>query len=167
MRKRNIILCGFMGCGKSTVGALLAKKTGMPFVDLDVYIEKKEKKTISRIFADKGEEYFRELERQAVRELSEKNGMVIAAGGGTLTFRGNVDAFRETGRIILLDLPVEAISERLKDDTKRPLLNRPDKEEAMRELYNKRLPLYRSAADIIIDAADSPLTVCGRIMEEI
>ena len=167
MRKRNIILCGFMGCGKSTVGALLAKKTGMPFVDLDVYIEKKEKKTISRIFADKGEEYFRELERQAVRELSEKSGMVIAAGGGTLTFRGNVDAFRETGRIILLDLPVEAISERLKDDTKRPLLNRPDKEKAMRELYDKRLPLYRSAADIVVNADDSPLTVCGHIMEEI
>ena len=167
MRKRNIILCGFMGCGKSTVGALLAKKTGMSFIDLDAYIEKKEKMTISRIFADKGEEYFRELERQAVKELSEKNGMVIAAGGGTLTFQENVDVFRKTGRIILLDLPVEAISERLKDDTKRPLLNRPDKEEAMRELYNKRLPLYRSAADIIIDAADSPLTVCGRIMEEI
>ena len=115
MRKRNIILCGFMGCGKSTVGALLAKKTGMSFIDLDAYIEKKEKMTISRIFADKGEEYFRELERQAVKELSEKNGMVIAAGGGTLTFQENVDVFRKTGRIILLDLPVEAISERLKD----------------------------------------------------
>lgn len=167
MSKKNIVLCGFMGCGKSTVGGLLAKKTGMTFVDLDTYIEKKEGKTISKIFEDNGEEYFRELERKAAAELSEKNGVVIAAGGGTLTFKENVEVLKKGGKIVLLDLPVETIAARLKNDTTRPLLNRPDKDKAMRELYDKRLPLYRAAADIAVDADKSPLYVCMEIIRNI
>lgn len=167
MNRKNIVLCGFMGCGKSTIGSLLSKKTGMSFIDLDSYIEKKEDKTISQIFADSGEEYFRQLEREASQELSKKNGLVIATGGGTLTYKVNVDAFKTNGKIILLDLPVEVVAERLKNDTTRPLLNRPDKDKAMRELYEKRLPLYRSAADIAVDASQSPLMVCNEIISSV
>lgn len=167
MNRKNIVLCGFMGCGKSTIGSLLSKKTGMSFIDLDSYIEKKENKTISQIFADSGEEYFRQLEREASQELSKKNGLVIATGGGTLTYQVNVDAFKTNGRIILLDLPVEVVAERLKNDTTRPLLNRPDKNKAMRELYEKRLPLYRSAADVTVDATQSPLMVCNEIIASV
>ena len=98
MGRKNIILCGFMGCGKSTVGALLAKKTGMSFIDMDSYIEKKEQKTISSIFEEHGEEYFRALEREAAKELAEKNGLVIAAGGGTLVYQANVDTLRQAER---------------------------------------------------------------------
>lgn len=164
MKQKNIILCGFMGCGKSTVGALLAKKNGMAFVDLDSYIEKKEGKTISEIFSDSGEAYFRALEREASKDLSAKNGLVIAAGGGTLTFQENVDVLRENGKIVLLDIPVEVVAQRLVGDTTRPLLNRPDRDEAMKELYEKRLPVYRKAADVIIDGNQSPLQVCMEIM---
>ncbi len=164
MSRKNIVLCGFMGCGKSTVGGLLAKKMGMSFIDLDTYIEKKENKTVSQIFADSGEAYFRQLEREVSKELAEKKGLIIATGGGTLTFEENVQALKRTGRIVLLDLPVEAIAIRLKNDTTRPLLNRPDKDEAMRELYNKRLPLYRSAASVVVDATLSPMQVCVQIM---
>lgn len=167
MRQKNIILCGFMGCGKSTVGVLLARKCGMAFVDLDSWIERMEGKTVSQIFADSGEEHFRALERQASRELSKKNGVVIAAGGGTLTFPENVSVLKENGIIILLDLPVEVISERLKNDKTRPLLNRPDKEEAMRELYNRRMPLYEAAADIKINADCSPMQICRDIISMI
>ena len=167
MKQKNIILCGFMGCGKSTVCALLAKKTGMSFIDLDSYIEKKENKTVSKIFADSGEDYFRALEIEAARELSERNGLVIAAGGGTLVFRENVEVLKKSGRIVLLELPVETVAKRLENDTTRPLLNRPDKDEAMRELYNKRLPLYRAAADMIVNADDSPMQVCMEIMSQI
>lgn len=167
MNRKNMILCGFMGCGKSTVGSLLAKKTGMAFIDLDSYIEKKEKKSISEIFEESGEEYFRMLERKAAEELSQKNGIVLATGGGTLTFSYNVEVLKKNGKIILLDLPVETVSERLKNDTTRPLLNRPDKEQAMKELYEKRLPLYRAAADVIIDADQSPMVVCMEIMRSI
>ena len=166
MKQKNIILCGFMGCGKSTVGALLAKKTGMSFIDLDSYIEKKENKTVSKIFADSGEDYFRALEIEAARELSERNGLVIAAGGGTLVFRENVEVLKKSGRIVLLELPVETVAKRLENDTTRPLLNRPDKDEAMRELYNKRLPLYRAVCDLELDTTDlSPEETAETILE--
>ena len=160
MGRKSIVLCGFMGCGKSTIGSLLARKMGMAFVDMDSYIEKKEGKSVSEIFAQSGEEHFRMLEREAAKELAGKKGLVIATGGGTLTFRENVD-------IVLLDLPVEAVEERLKYDTTRPLLARPDKSEVIRELYNKRLPLYREAADISVDASNSPMQVCMEIMSEL
>ena len=164
MKQKNIILCGFMGCGKSTVGALLAKKTGMAFIDLDSYIEKKQGMTISDIFEKYGEAHFRQLEKDASKELSLKNGMVIAAGGGTLTFQENVDVFHTNGKIILLDLPLETVAKRLENDTSRPLLNRPDKIEAMKALYDKRLPLYKAAADIIVNGDNSPMQVCVEIM---
>ena len=166
MAKKSVVLCGFMGCGKSTIGSLLAKRSGMSFVDLDSYIEKKEKKTVSRIFADSGEDYFRMRELEAVRELANKKGLVIAAGGGTLTFPENVEAFRRSCKIILLDIPVEVVAERLQYDTTRPLLQRPDKDEVIKELYEKRLPLYQAAADLTVDAADSPMQVCMTIMSE-
>lgn len=161
----NIILCGFMGSGKSTVGLLLSKKLGMSFIDLDTYIEKKEGMTVSKIFEKHGEPYFRAVEKQSARELSQKNGLIIAAGGGTLVDKENSDILRTSGKIVLLDLPVEVIAERLKGDTTRPLLQRPNKNQAMRELYEKRMPLYKEAADISVNAAAAPLIVCGRIMD--
>lgn len=167
MKQKNIILCGFMGCGKSTVGSLLAKKTGMSFVDMDTYIEKKAGMVVSDIFAQFGEEHFRALEKEAAKELAAKNSLVIAAGGGTLVYEENVQTFRQSGRIVLLDIPVETVAKRLENDTTRPLLNRPDKEQAMRELYDRRLPLYRAAADIIVNADDSPMQVCMEIMRNI
>lgn len=163
----NIILCGFMGSGKSTIGVLLSKKLGMSFIDLDSYIEKKENMTVSQIFEAHGEPYFRQREHEASKELSEKNGLIIAAGGGTLIDKENAEVLRKSGKIVLLDLPVEIIAERLKGDNTRPLLQREDKDKAMRELYEKRMPLYKEAADIIIDAAAAPLIVCGRIIDSI
>lgn len=164
-KKENIVLCGFMGCGKSTVGALLAKKTGMSFVDLDTYIENKAGMTVSEIFAQYGEAHFRALEREASKELAAKSGVVLAAGGGTLTFSENVEILKQGGSIVLLDLPVKVVAERLKNDKTRPLLNQPDKDKVMKELYEKRLPLYRQAADYTVDAAQSPLQVCAEIMD--
>lgn len=123
--------------------------------------------TVSKIFEKYGEPYFRKVEKESAKELAEKNGLVIAAGGGTLVDKENADTFRTSGKIVLLDLPVEVIAERLKGDNSRPLLQRPDKDKAMRELYEKRMPLYKSAADITVDAAAAPLIVCGRIIDAI
>ena len=167
MAKKNIILCGFMGCGKSTIGSLLAKRSGMAFIDLDAYIEKKEGRSISDMFRDDGEDYFREKEREAVKELSMKKGLVIAAGGGTLTFAENVEPLKRNGTIVLLDIPVEVVTERLKNDTVRPLLARPDRDRAIRELYAEREPLYRAAADISVDAARSPMQICMEIISRV
>ena len=89
MARKNIILCGFMGCGKSTIGNLLSRKAGMAFIDLDRYIEKQEGKTVSEIFADSGEAHFRMLERSASKTLGAKNGLVIACGGGTVIDPGS------------------------------------------------------------------------------
>ena len=166
MARKSVVLCGFMGCGKSTIGSLLAKKAGMSFVDLDAYIEKKEHKTVSQIFADSGEDYFRMKEREAAQTLADKKGLVIAAGGGTLTFPENVEIFRRSCRIILLDIPLEVVTRRLQNDTARPLLQRPDREEVIRELYEKRLPLYQAAADLTVNANDSPMQVCMTILSE-
>ena len=161
----NIVLCGFMGCGKTTVGRNLARKTGRKLVDMDRYIEEKAEMSVSEIFEKHGEQGFRDMEHEACRELSEKEGLVIASGGGALTFKRNVEIFKGVDTIVLLDVPLNVISARLKNDKKRPLLQRPDKEKAMRELYEKRLPLYENAADIIIRGHDTPLKTAFAVMD--
>ena len=156
---KNIILCGFMGCGKTTVGKNLQKRSGMNMIDTDAYIEKNQGMKISEIFDKYGESYFRDLEYDACCELSKKSGIIISTGGGALTFERNVQALKKNVTIVLIDVPLDAIKERLKNDTTRPLLQRPDKDEAMRELYEKRMPLYKKAADIIVDGEFPPLQV--------
>ena len=128
---KNIILCGFMGCGKTTVGKNLQKRSGMHMIDTDAYIEKNQGMKISEIFDRYGEAYFRDLEYDACCELSKKSGIIISTGGGALTFERNVQALKKNGTIVLIDVPLDTIKERLKNDTTRPLLQRPDKDEAI------------------------------------
>lgn len=160
----NIILCGFMGCGKSTIGRKLAARTGMAFVDMDRYIEEKQGMTVSEIFERYGEERFRELETEACRELAETSGTIIAAGGGTLTFQRNIDILKSTGRIILVEVSYENLCERLKYDKKRPLLQVEDRNAVIRELLDKRLPVYRAAASVYVDGNFSSSRVAENIM---
>lgn len=161
----NIVLCGFMGCGKSTVGKRLAKQLQAPFVDMDQYIEKQAGCKVSEIFETKGEEAFREMEHQCAVELSHSGGSVIATGGGALTFARNREALRHNGKIVLLNTPLYIIKRRLSGDTTRPLLNRPDRDKAMEELFRKRLPLYEEAADITVTAKGTPGAVCREILQ--
>lgn len=161
---KSIFLCGFMGCGKTTIGKILAKRTGREFIDMDKYIEEKENMTVSQIFETHGEDYFRDVEHQVCKELSEKQDLIVATGGGALTFQRNVDVIRKSATVLLISVPVEVISKRLKNDTTRPLLQRPDKEEAMRELYNKRLPIYTDAATVIVNGTGHPKAVAKLIM---
>ena len=90
----NIVLCGFMGCGKTTVGRNLARKSGRKFVDMDSYIEEKAGMKVSEIFEKYGENRFRDMEHEACLELADTKGLVIASGGGAFTFQRNIDAFR-------------------------------------------------------------------------
>ncbi len=152
-----------MGCGKTTVGKQLAKITGMEYIDIDQYIESQQQTTISDIFATHGEDYFRELEHNASKELAKKNSCIISAGGGTLLFERNVSALKENGVIVLLDVPLNIIKHRLQSDQKRPLLQHPDKDKVMTEMYNARLPLYKKASDYIVDASKAPLNVAEDI----
>lgn len=148
---KNIILCGFMGCGKSTIGRKLSQRLEKEFVDMDRYIEAKEGLTVKEIFEKYGEEKFRELETQACRELSEKSDLIIAAGGGTLTFQRNIDILSSTGRIVYVDVKYEMLCERLKRDTRRPLLQVENRSEVIKKLLEKRRPIYERAASIYID----------------
>ena len=98
-------------------------------------------------------------------ELSQRGGYVVATGGGALTFQRNVDAFKEGGVIVLLDTPLRVLQLRLKNDRKRPLLQRPDRFRFIRELHQKRMPLYRRAADVVIPTKGSPNAVCRQILQ--
>ncbi len=162
--KENIILCGFMGCGKSTVGKKLSKLMNLDFVDMDDYIEQNAGMKIPQIFEQHGEGYFRDLEHRAAVELSQRGGCVVAAGGGALTFPRNVEALKKGGVIILLDTPLRVLQLRLKNDKNRPLLQRPDRQRFIQELHRRRLPLYRQAADVAIVTRGSANAVCRQVL---
>lgn len=161
-----MILCGFMGCGKTSVGRRAAKLLGREFLDLDQYIEEREGMSVSEIFARYGETGFRQREAQAVWEAAGMSGLIIASGGGTVLFQKNVDAFHaRNGVVVFLDAPLAALQERLKNDKRRPLLQVPDRRRVIAELFEKRVPLYRAAADVIVDAGAPPVTVARRVAE--
>lgn len=164
MTNGNIILCGFMGCGKTSVGKRAARLLGRKFVDLDQYIEERAGMTVTEIFARFGEEGFREREAKAVKEVAKRRNLVIASGGGTVLKEANVAALHESGGLILyLDAPLPALQERLKRDKKRPLLQVPDRRKVIEELHAKRSPLYQAAADLTVDAGAPPITVAKRV----
>ncbi|MVB12646.1 Shikimate dehydrogenase [Caprobacter fermentans] len=156
MKKKfgNLVLCGFMGSGKTTVGRLLAEQTGRRFLDMDQWIEEKEGCSVAQIFTKRGESGFRALEREAACELSRKTGLVIAAGGGALLDPENARALRSGGTVILLDASLNAVRSRLEGDRTRPLLR--DGGGELERLYGARLPVYRERADVAVPADGSP-----------
>lgn len=160
----NLVLCGFMGCGKTTVGKRVAKLLGLPFVDLDEYIEQKEGMKISEIFERYGEAAFRQKETEAVQEVSQKGGMVVACGGGTVLAPQNVEAFHQNGSlIVLLYVPLVLLQDRLKNDTQRPLLQKPNRNQVIADLYKQRIPLYRNAADVALRSTASPASTAEKL----
>lgn len=160
----NIILCGFMGCGKTTVGKRLAELAKMRFVDTDEAVTQATGMPVSEIFRLYGEEHFRGLEHNVCCELAKKDGLIIATGGGALTVERNVKVLNSSGKIILLDVSLETIKARLSGDSSRPLLNSPDRDEVMQQLYTQRIPLYRACASAVVDANLPPQEVALNIM---
>ncbi|MEI6856850.1 shikimate kinase [Psychrilyobacter sp.] len=146
--KQNLILIGFMGSGKSTVGRELAKVLEMNFVDTDHYIENKEKMNIKEIFSLKGEEYFREIEAKYVKEISKMNNTVISTGGGVVAFDANIRLLKESGFVIYLDCTIDCIYNRVSRRNTRPLLNDvEDLYSRIVELLNERLDNYKKYMD--------------------
>ncbi len=154
-----IFLTGFMGSGKSTIGPILANTLGWDFFDLDGIIEKKENASVSRIFEEKGEEYFRKLESEILKELSSKENSIISLGGGTITIKGNVELLKKSGKIIYLRISPESAYYRLRNKRDRPILTKDGtvnlgKDEfisKINHLLEKRKEYYEQA-DFIIDA---------------
>jgi len=159
----NIVLCGYMGSGKTSVGQRLAEVTGRTFVDMDRYIEQNEGITIAEIFARSGEAYFRRLECGAAETLSQKSNLVIATGGGTLMNPVSTASFKGSGVIVLLDAQLSVIKERLMDDKSRPMLASPNRDEVMERLYGERIGTYRAAADFVVSANDGIELIVERI----
>lgn len=144
----NIILCGFMGSGKTVVGNELSKIMGRRFVDTDELIEQEQGVAIKAIFASHGEDYFRDLEFECCKNVAELKNCVVSTGGGALTFERNVEALKESGKIVFLDASFEVICDRIGNSNNRPLFRDRDK---ARELYNERKSKYLSAADYVVD----------------
>ena len=139
---RNVVLLGFMGTGKTTVGKIVAERRGMTFVDMDDVIEARENKSIERIFAEDGEPRFRELERELVVELASKQGLVVGAGGGVVLNADNVRDFAETGLVVCLTAPAGVILERVSKESHRPLLEGGEKAKKIVSILEARKELY-------------------------
>ena len=144
---KNIALIGMMGTMKTSVGKRLAEKLGMTFVDTDAVFEREEGASIKDTFACKGEAYFRDRETAYIRELSQRDGIVLSLGGGAVLRPENVAAVKETGLLIHLDTPFYRILKNLSYSNSRPLLNRPDKQAETRRLYNARKSIYHRVSD--------------------
>lgn len=155
-----------MGCGKTTVGKKLAKETGREFYDTDQYLEKKYGMKISQIFEEFGEERFREMEQDVLREVSAKENLIIALGGGAVLREENVKILKSGGIIFFLNVPLRVIQMRLKNDKKRPLLQRPDRKQFIEKLYKERIVKYKRAADITINAGFSIRFAVKKIIEK-
>ncbi len=154
---RTIFLCGFMGCGKSTVGRELAKIISCRFFDMDIYITKKAKMPIPEIFSQFGESHFRELETKAISELAKKPA-IIATGGGALISDQNAEIARKYGTVIFIDTHFETCYNRIKYDKNRPLASNSTKEE-LQALFDKRTAIYSIHSDITISGEDSPINI--------
>ncbi len=162
--KKNLVLIGLSGCGKTTIGKILAQKLSMSFVDMDEYIEQKEGKTVSQIFSDHGEAYFRQAETSAAKTLSETGGKMIATGGGVVLKRENMEYLKQNGVILFLDRTPEEILQKI-DVEVRPLLAQ-DKNRLF-VLDRERRPLYEAYADLTVRGCPDIAQTVKNAMEAI
>lgn len=149
----NLALFGFMGVGKSEVGRILAERLGLDFTDLDDAIAERAGKTIAAIFEEDGEEAFREYERREAREVSARDGQVIACGGGTVLNEESLRNLRRSSVMILLTADPETILDRVAEDGSRPLLHVVDRRSRIRDLLAARRSRYLRAADLVVDTS--------------
>lgn len=145
-----IYIIGFMGAGKTTVGKRLAKKIKFTFIDTDVYIEKKQNKTIKCIFEENGEEYFRNLEKKAIKEIQNLNGnFVISTGGGLPIFNDCIDEINNSGISLWLRASFETIINRVNKDQSRPVLKSAGSQQNIKNILDNRSEIYKKAQYII------------------
>jgi len=153
----NIFLIGYRCTGKTTVGRELAKRLGMEFIDADDYLVGKAGKSIKQMFAEDGEQAFRDLEQKCLAELAARDGLVVAAGGGAVLRQANTDCMRKAGKVILLEADADTIYARLtgdpKTDAQRPSLTRKSQYDEIVHLLEYRKPYYDAAAEFVFDSS--------------
>ena len=160
----NIVLCGFMGCGKTSVGKQLSLKTGLNFIDTDRYIEKTSGLPVSEIFKIYGEAHFRNLEKICVKTVSTSASAIISTGGGVILDEKNIFYLKQNGKIFYLDASVDIITSRLISDSTRPLIKNKN---SIKKLFFERKEKYLSSADFIIDANQNLDAICHDIHNKI
>ena len=168
-----IFLIGMPACGKTSMGKRLAKKTKFTLIDLDKYLSAKENTSVTKIFEEKGETFFRELESKYLQEISNttaKN-IIVSVGGGTPCFHNNINHMLSTGHVVYLNTPVETIFLRVKKkDSKRPLFsNLPDDQlkEKINSLVQQREPFYAQAHHNVHTANKSDEAIMGEIIKKL
>ena len=159
---KNIVLIGMMGCGKSTVGALLAEKLGLTLVDTDALIEEREGRSISDMFATDGEGYFRDWEQKVSEELAGKQDLIVACGGGLPLRPGCMEPLKASGTVIWLRRDPGETYDTM-DASGRPLAQQG--REAFLERFAQREPVYRRWADAVIDDFSSQENTLHAVLE--
>lgn len=165
---KNIILVGYMGCGKTTVGKNLARVCEWSFVDTDEWIEEQQGRSISEIFASDGEAAFRDMETAVLREMlaGKKEGFILSTGGGMPVREENRALLKQIGRVFYLQAEPETIYERVKGDTTRPLLQCEDPLRRIQEMLVQRGPVYEDAAHQIIKVDEHNQQEIAEIIKE-
>jgi len=165
---QNVFLVGLMGVGKSTIGKRVAKRLRKTFVDSDKEVEGRTGAGIELIFDIEGEEGFRKRESDMIDELTSRDGVVLATGGGAILLPENRERLSTRGRVVYLKAPVEVLARRMADDRKRPLLQNSDLQEKLQTLQDEREPFYLEISDVIIMTDDLPLKhVVNRVLESL
>lgn len=166
--RRNVVLIGMMGSGKTTVGRHLARRLGRPFVDTDRIICNEQGRSIAELFSDCGEDHFRDLESAVIQRVAAVPNQIIAVGGGAVCRPVNVDALRATGDVVLLDASISQLARRVtsgRSADARPLVADADQAlDRLKGLWNERQALYESAAAHRVDSGHRPPPV---VAEEI
>lgn len=162
---KNVILIGYMGCGKSTTAVKLSYRMKQSLIDTDKEIEKRQERTIKEIFATQGEEAFRQMETDYLKALLERKGKYILATGGGLPLREeNREILKKLGTVIYLRTKPETVYERIKGDTTRPLLQCEDPKAKIAIMLEQRKSAYEGCADYIVDTDELDT---GTIVEQI
>ncbi|WP_251861903.1 shikimate kinase [Clostridium sp. Marseille-Q2269] len=161
--KKNIVLIGMPGCGKTTIGKIIAKETGLKFYDVDEYIEITTNESILSLFK-KGEEYFRNIETEAVKQISKKENIIISTGGGVIKREENIRYLKENGKIFFIDRPLNNILKDI-DIEARPLLK--DQKANLIKLYNERYKLYKKYSHFTVTNEEKLSLVVDAIMSNL
>lgn len=161
-----IYLCGFMGCGKTTVGKILARKLGLAYLDSDEEIVRKENMTIPEIFDKMGEPYFRKSEAETIKDLINHKSVISCGGGAMLNPDTAKNVSENGGIIVFIDVPFDVCYERIKGDTNRPLASNSTREQLL-ERYNTRYPIYIKNSTVRVECDCSPIESAERIISAI
>ncbi len=161
---RNVFFVGFMVAGKTSTSRRLARQCGLATIDLDAYIERRERRAINQIFADQGEQGFRDMETEVLREFAHKGPMLVSCGGGIVLREENREILKENGFVVYLQVTAEQAVERVGDVSTRPLFKNL---ETARKTIEGRLPMYEDAASVAIDTNGKSINMVAQEIQDI